>query len=282
MASIHRGYMGYATIGETNVRFSDANITARQDVNIPDMVMGHWDRAAYNYQKVEVGGTISGPVTETFAAGAGSIWNWAAVRDNCGAITAKDVVLNYFCDAGGTNGSRTFTGMLANSVNFSCSAGDIAQFSIETMGVTAGAFGAPVSGPGITVTEKLLTWEQVGVTIASGGVIVPTGALLSAFDFTIANNCEAFYALGGNLFPTEVVPGPRTITGSISAYDPQAFNGVDSYDDYQADGGRSTITFDLGGTVVSFKVMFHRSEPTLNSGAIISTIAFTGTGVQSF
>lgn len=281
MSSIHKGYMGYANIGGTNIRFGDANITVRQDVNIPDLVMGHFDRGAYNYGKIEIGGTISGPVTENFADNAGnSVWDWAYNRDSCGALTPKEVALYYFCDAGG-NGSRTFPVLLANSVNFSCAAGDVAQFSIEVIGADKPSWGGPVGGVTITDTEKLVTWDNVGLTITSGGVVVPTNALLSSFDFTVANNCEAFWALGStDLYPVEIVSGLRTITGSISAYDPQAFDGVDSYGGYDADSGRATMSFNIGNTAVSFKVSFHRSEPVLNSGAIISTIGFTGTGIQ--
>jgi hypothetical protein len=279
--NIHPGYMGYANIGGTNVRFADANITARQDVLIPDMVMGNFDRAAYTFGKVEVGGSISGPVTESFAAGAGSIWDWAFTRDSCGALTAKDVSLYYFC--GGDNGSRTFPQVLANNCTFSCAAGDVAQFSVEVMGATAPTWGGGVSGNTITTTEKLLTWDKVGVSIASGGVSVPTNALLSNFEFTINNNVQAMYAItdGSNYFPTALVPGLRTITGSISCYDPQAFNGVDGYDNFEADGGRSTISFSIGSTSVSFKVQFHRVEPTLSAGPIVATVAFTGAGVQT-
>ena len=67
MGSVFPGYRGLADIGGVGqVRFADASITAKQEVEAPDLIMGDWDHDAYVYGKIEVGGTISGPVTETF------------------------------------------------------------------------------------------------------------------------------------------------------------------------------------------------------------------------
>jgi len=283
MAQVYPGYMGLADIGGTQVRFADANIAATQSVEAPDLIMGDYDRDAYVYGKIEVGGSISGPVTETFATGGGSIWSWATARDDCGNPTEKDLTLYYFCGGSG-NSSRSFSGMLVNSLNFSCSAGDVAQFSLDVMGRGADPWGTG-DPPPKQDAEKLVTWDKVGVTITPGSDSTWSPAVdvgFSNFDFTLANNLEAVYSLGqANLFPYDIVSGLRQISGSISVYNIPGSNGFDAWDDYQA-SNIGNITFNIGLLSISASVRFHRVEPANSVGPIMSTVAFTGVGHQSF
>lgn len=283
---VHPGYRGLADIpGVGQVRFADANMTARQEINAPDLIMGDWDHDAYVYGPIEVGGSISGPVTETFVSGSGGgtgIWNWGVRRQSpCGLLDSADVTLYYYC--GGTETKqRTFNDMYVNSVNFSCAAGDIAQFSIDTMAKNVGAWGTG-DPPQFTDAEKLITWDKVYVNITPGdeNVTLPASIAYSNFDFTISNNLETVYSLSQpNLFPYEIVPGLRTITGSVSVYDTPEFDGVDRWDDYLA-ANIGTIAFDIGGLTISMKVRFHRVEPASSVGPIVSTVGFTGVGHQT-
>jgi len=285
MANVHPGYRGLADIaGVGQVRFADANITARQEINAPDLIMGDWDHDAYVYGPIEVGGTISGPVTETFVSGGagGSLWDWGVKRyGTCGTLNTDTVTLYYYC--GGSDAkNRTFSNMLVNSLNFSCAAGDIANFSIDIIGTAAGAWGV-ADPPPFTTEEKLVTWDKVSVSISPGdeNFTPPANIAYSNFEFTIGNNVETVYALNQpNLFPYELVPGLRTITGSISVYNTPESDGVDTWDDYLA-SGMGTIGFDIGGLTISMKARFHRVEPTSATGPIISTIGFTGVGHQT-
>lgn len=289
MANIHPGYMGVITLGAggPNIRFGDCSLNIKQSALIPDLVMGHWDHAAYNMGKIEVGGGISGPVTASFAAGATSVWNWGYTRDLCGKIASKDVKVYYYCDAGSTDNVRSFTGLFCNSVGFSCAAGDVAQFTIEAIGTGVGTpFNSTATPPLNTVTEKLVTWDNCAPTLTAGTTILnPTTSGFSNFEFTVNNNAEAIWVMesGNSFYPSAVVAGLRTITGSLSSYDPSVFAGITGYNSpagWNADTSRATISFNIGGTSISFRVMFHRPEATLNTGPIISTIGFTGVGVQ--
>jgi len=283
---IHPGYMGTATVaGISAFRFESASINAKQAFEAPDMVMGHWDHAAYHPGKIDISGSISGPATENFASGgASSLWGWAVTRGTCGGLSEKNIDISYFCDT--TAKSRSFPNCLVNQVSFSCTAGDNAQFTLDVMGYTEPVWGT--TGPTLnTDTEKIITWDNTGVTITSGtGLIVPVDALLSAFEFTVGNNCAPYYSLtqATGYYPTAIVPGLRTITGSITAYDPQEFNGALGFNNptWDADTARATISFNIAGTTFDMKVQFHRNETTLSTGPIMSTIAFTGVGVQSF
>ena len=135
--------------------------------------------------------------------------------------------------------------------------------------------------PRFTDAEKLVTWDKVGVSITgNGGYAGPD--TFSNFEITVSNNVETAYALGQtDLFPFDLVPGLRTITGSVSAYNVPTANGADNWDAYDA-GTVGTITFDIGGLSVSALVRFHRVEPASSVGPIISTVGFTGVTSQNW
>ena len=283
---VHPGYRGLADIATIgNVRFGDASISAKQAVDAPDLIMGDWDHDAYVYGKVEVGGTISGPVTETFTKNNG-LWQWGTHREgDCGELSAHDITLYYYC-GGSQNNTRTFSNMLVNSIGFSCAAGDVAQFNMDLMGTYAGTWSSQIP-PHFTTAEKLITWDIVSVSISVGDehFTVPSNIAYSNFDFTVANNLTPVYSLGQNatvgLFPFDIVSGLRTITGSISVYDTPNSDGVDFWTQYEA-ANVSTINFNIGTLSLSMYVRFHRVEPASTVGPVISTIGFTGVSHQSF
>jgi len=290
MGNVFPGYMGLADIsGVGQVRFSDASISAKQTVDAPDLVNGDWDHDAYNYGKIEVGGSIAGPVTETFMSGSGGgagLWNWGVCRHGaCGILNAEDVTLYYYCNGGGSEyRSRAFSGMLVNSLGFSCAAGDVAQFTMDIMGSSAAPWGSS-NPPPKTDAEKLLTWDKVGIVITDGGDgDAPTSSLelaYSNFDFTISNNLNPVYSLGQkDLFPFEIVPGMRTITGTLSIYNTPQADGFNTYDLYDAKNP-CTISFTIGSIVLDMKVRFHRIEPSLNPNVVVSSLGFSGLTHQS-
>lgn len=280
MANVYAGYRGLADIGGVGqVRFADASISAKQTVEAPDLIVGDWDHDAYYYGKIDVGGSISGPVTETFISGSGGgtgLFTYAVTRNgDCGTLTAADTTLYYYC-GGSENRARTFTGMYVNTLGFSCAAGDVAQFTMDLMGSGASAW-LTTDPPHFTTAEKLLTWEKVGIVITPGSEYTPPASIAySNFNFDISNNLQPVYSLGQtNLYPYEIVPGLRTISGSISVYNTPDFHGEDAWDDYVA-AGVSTITFAIGSISISMKVRFHRVEPASSTGPIISSVGFTG------
>lgn len=285
MADVFAGYRGLVDIAAVGqVRFADASITARQTVEIPDLIMGDVDHDAYVYGKIEVGGSISGPVTETFISGSGGggLWDWGAKRyGDCLTMEDNDVDVYYYC-GGSNNRHRQFTGMYVNTLGFSCAAGDIAQFNMDLMGKSAGDWDQN-DPPLFTTAEKLITWDKVTISIVVGdeSFTVPSNIQYSNFDLTISNNLQPVYTLGQNdtvgLFPFEIVPGLRTVNGSISVYNTPQADGVDKWDDYVA-ANFGTITFNIATLTITMNARFHRVEPASSVGPIVSTIGFTSVG----
>lgn len=280
IGDLNPGYMGTANItGIGNFRFQDSSLAVTQEVNAPDLVMGDWDHDAWNYGPITVGGSLSGPMTENFAAN--GAWNWAYLRNasNCGGLESKDVELYYFCNRGGAavNNSRTFNGMLVNSLQISCSAGDVATFSMDLLGVGASAWGAGTPQRN-TTSEKLLTWDKVSVSVVGPGG--GGNVNYSNFDVTIGNNLEAQYALSqADLFPFDIVPGMRSITGTLTVYNVDGGTNNTSWDDYLA-SDVATITINLNGSPIQFYAALHRIQPSQNPNVITSTLGFTGVTSQ--
>lgn len=286
MATVNPGYMGWANFGGTQFRFTDCNVSAKQDINAPDLITGHWNRQAYNYGKVDIGGTISGPVGELFAAGTGSIWSKAVTRNDCGELDEETLDVHYYCGTGSSSiNDIKFAGAKVNSVTFSCAAGDVAQFSVDLIGKGQPEYNSG-SGGTFETPEKLVTWDKVSLTVTPGaGGTQSFGAeLFSNFEVTFGNNVEAVYALGtGDLFPYALVDGLTTITGSVSVYNIPGMLGVNDWGSYEANpaaGNCGTISFSVGGTPMTLNVRWHRVEPTASVGPIISTVAFTGVTTQ--
>jgi len=289
MANVHAGYRGIATFSALPapgyVRFSDGAISAKQSVNAPDLIMGDYDHNAYNYEKIEVNGNMSGPVTETFASGAGGLLQWACGRNNCGLLTPSDVELFYYCDEnqGAAYKYQQFLGMYANSVTFTCTAGDVATWSMDVLAASAGAFDV-TAPPSYTTAEKLITWDQTSLVLTpSTDINEGVPAAYQTFELTVANNIEPVYAIKTgvqNLFPYEMVPGMRTITGNFTVFDIQNIPGSDDWNGYSA-GSEGSLQFNIGATSVTLKCRFARIDPKIAVGPITSTVAFVGVTHQT-
>jgi hypothetical protein len=305
LGDIRAGYRGYADIGPGNkLRFESADISAKQTVNAPEMVMGDMDRNVYNYGAVTYEGNISGPVTEGFLSGATSILTWGTFRNDCALLQYADTIdLYYYC--GGTDGGkqRKFKRVYANSLDISANAGDVAQFSIGVAGEDADPWAPWGAGAGfhLTDTEKLVTWDKFTVEIVNRADPSPAGLEpvifpISSFTLNVNNNIQAQYTLQkpssdaseyvhNTLKPFRLVPGMRAISGSITAYNIPSWDGFDSFNDYCSDA-YSTLTIKLtsscsGGELdLSTNVRFDRIQPSLSSGVLTSTLAFNGVANQ--
>ena len=291
--AINAGYMGLAEIasgGGIKLRFSDASVSAKQEVQAPDLIMGDWDRDSFWYGPITIDGSLSGPVDETFAESGTGILTWAIKRETCGLLNPDKLDLWYFCSNGADINSlyshAQFPEILANSVSINATAGDVANFSIDFVGAAPNDV-VPIydnnSTDPLTETRKLVTWEKLGVTLkANDGIIFATTPLISAFEFTVNNNVTAVYSMGQkNLYPAQLIPGIRQITGSVTFYNmPQDPNSVPMrWDDYASDAP-GYVMFSIGSVDITVKCRFHRINPSSNPGPITATLAFTGVGHQ--
>ena len=294
---INQGFRGIATIGGEQLRFESADISAKQSINAPDLVMGNEDRMAYNYGAITYDGSISGPITEDWLGGV-NIFNWACYRGAPGAcipLQAYDIGLYYYCEGAGGR-DKLFTDCLVNTLDISATAGDTATYNLGIIALNKGD--SPFSDaapPNKTNPEKIITWEKINLTVDTSADDSKAGAAdfsdiaISAFTLNVNNNITPQYSLGQpDLTPYDLVHGIRTISGSITAYDVPKADGVTTFSEYCA-GNEAVITLDLSTSTceartlgpISIKVRFDRVQPSLSSGILTSTIAFNGVNEQA-
>ena len=284
---IKPGFRGFAEIDGSSpparLRFNSCSLNAVQGIEAPDMVMGDDTHDAWAYGKIEVGGSLSGPVTE-------STGRFIDLVDE--ALTTGGVQINVKYYEGYTRG---FTGCHLNSFTFNVTAGDIAQFTLEIIGKTKLDVD-PTMASGYTKGEKLVTWDKASIRIWSGAN--PNGKLdedadwstiydtldfqsdLSAFSFTASNNISRQFILGVSDLFGDLVEGMKKVTGNISSYTIKTSDGLGAGANYwgQYEGDYAfPIRFDIGNNLsVNAGVRFHRSTADLGIGPVISTINFEG------
>ena len=258
--TIYAGYIGIATLGGYTYRITEGNIAAVQDVNAPDVIMGDYFHDAWNYGPAQVGGTISGPLTENSK----NLWDWATSRDPCGELSGRTVTINYSC-----GDSVRVTSAMISSLNLSVSAGDVAQFSVQFTGKNEPSYG---SGQGVSYVEaeKLITWDECSCSLMGDGEGF-------AFDLTWNNNPMPVPVMGeGTLWPNTILGGLVTINGSLSFYNVGQDGGARSWTAYSAEGAATSIKFRLGPINANIKAALHRITPSSNPGVVTSTVGFSG------
>jgi len=281
-STIKPGFRGYAEIHDATprkrLRFNTCSLNAVQEIEAPDMVMGDDTHDAWAYGKIEVGGTISGPVTESTGQ---FIDELEANLEDGVQIDVK------YYDSTFTRG---FTGCRLNSFTFNVSAGEVVNFSLDIIGVRKLDTG-PVMTTGFTKGEKLVTWDKASIRIGSlktdddpdwstiyDTLTFQTG--LQAFTFTASNNITRQFILGESDLFGNLVKGMKSVTGSISSYVLKSSEGlgagVNYWDQYEGDQAYP-IRFDIGSDLrVTAAVRFHRGTTELGVGPVITQIGFTG------
>jgi len=271
------GFTGYAKLGTEYLRFNSCSLNAVQEVEAPDMVMGDYTHNAWAYGKIDVGGSISGPMTESSMAFLNAAWN----------STGADVDVKYY---GGF--TRRFSGMRVNSITFNVNAGEVVQFTSDFIGSGWSTTAAGTMDP-YTVTEKLITWDQAALYRGTKGAagsssITNEIANLQSFSITITNNITRQYVIKASDLYGTLVRGMSAVTGSLVNYTLKSAEGFLGAGTQTGEGAEAwgeysgtdyyPIKFSLGAYNITCTVVFHRATSELSVGPVLTTIGFTGIG----
>jgi len=289
MASIVKpGFRGYAEIAGTSspmrIRFNGCTLNAEQQIEAPDMVMGDDTHNAWAFGKIEVAGSINGPVTE-------STGDFIDVLES---NFEDGVTINVKYYDGYT---RAFEGCRLNSFSFNVSAGEVVNFTLEIVG-TKRSNTNPDMTDGFTKSEKLVTWDKSSIRILKDGGDNPLLKLdddsdwatvydsltfmggLSAFSFTASNNVTRQFILGQSDLFGDLVEGIKNVEGNITSYTERSSEGVGIGANYwdQYDGDHAyPIRFDIGANLhVRAAVRFARGTSESQPGPIVTTVNFKG------
>lgn len=273
--NITPGFTGWLSVaGESaKLRFATCGINAVQEVEAPDMVMGDYTHNAWAYGKIEVGGSVSGPLDE----------NGMSVIDALWGGTPKTITVRYY------NGfDREFQYCLANSLTLNVNAGDIVNFTLDVIGTGFNTTVTPTVP--YTSTTKLLTWDKAAMFIGTQSSSTFTGGSmlndLQSFSITITNNITRQFAIRASDLYGKLVRGMSAVTGSMVSYTlkssanfstGQTGRGALHWDAY-ANNAYYPIWFNLGGKEIRATVVFHRGTSELSTGPVLTTLGFTGIG----
>jgi hypothetical protein len=256
--TISAGFMGKVTVDGNATYVNSCSIARKQGVQIPDAVMGTYQRVVGGADKIEISGGCSGPVTDSFV----SIWGYALNRTGeCPQPEKIDITVDMGC----SNDVHTYNVMI-NSATLSCTAGDVVQFSFDVIGNDAGGV---VGAGGDFGSGRVVTWDSIVVDNPPG-----SGEVASV-EMTINNACTPIYKIGsGTLWPDDIIGGIQTITGSVSVYG-GTFDGAGWERQSDFASGTGSISFGSLGTVTG--VTYHRPVPNLGVGPVIIQYPFTCT-----
>lgn len=269
--------MGLGVIDGLKIRVSEFSVNVKQEVEFYDHIIGlrdslpsgldtKGDDGKLNVQKtfwrpgVKIcTGNVSFPATAK---------NLQKAFDLVKTGDDFELKFTYACN----DVKRVFKFCKVSSFNFSVTAGDHAtiQLGIMAREMTEGTGSYRWTSP-----EKLLTWDEVGITSISTHKI-------QMFSFVVNNPCLPIYTAGTNssndLFPKKIRIGMQTVTGSIVYY----IKGI-SYNDLDASTGVNTIDIKISDKCsVSFNeslcVIYKPIERAANIGALLHTLPFVGVG----
>jgi hypothetical protein len=275
--SLKSGYMGLCILDGLKIRVNDFSVNVKQEVEFYDHIIGlrdslpsglntKGDTGRLNVQKtfwrpgVKIcTGNISFPATTK---------NLQKTFDLVKTGDDFELIFTYSCN----DVRRTFKFCKISSFNFTVTAGDhaVIQLSIMARDMTEGTGSSRLTSP-----EKLLTWDQIGITSISSHKI-------QMFSFVVNNPCIPIYTAGTNssndLFPKKIRVGMQSVTGSIVYY----IKGI-SYTDLDKDTGINTINIKISDKCsVTFNeslcVVYKPIERGSNIGALLHTLPFVGIG----
>lgn len=267
--TVHMGYVGQAKIKDTYYLMTGSSLNATQAVEAPDTVGGAAMRKGAIHGKIEIGGNITGPIHEN----ASELYDLSMTRDSgLDHMANKFTVLISYYQAGGTE----FKDCVVNSLQLSCTAGEVATFTLDVVGLSAAANTTPVSDTSVACA-KLMTWDQCTVTGAPAAM-----DQVQSINMTLNNNVQRAYVLGqDNFFPADIPCGFREMSGTISAYaEGSPFDAGGGADDWAASKITDATELSLAiGDVMTLKCenpIYHRAEGQGQTGPAIYSLNYTG------
>ena len=259
------GYMGSAKIDDVVVYLTGSSLNPTQQINAPDVVQGRVIKKVWNWSKIEVGGNMSGPLTDRM----GPIWDKATARDT------DELDNNHLCDVTICyieGGCRAFSGMAINSMEINVQAGEVANFTIDFMGPSWDKDAAASDVNDDDDCVMIVTWDQCEASI--GGL---SGEVNSA-SVSVANNVERLYRLNqDNMNAYKMLAGFKQITGSVAYYaDGPPDEGSTTIEKCGQDVAKVEMTFgDCGDSMdIDYNAAVQRGEGSAGTGVGIYTYNF--------
>jgi len=200
--------------GTHRVRATSADIRANQAIDSENVVDGKIDRTTYRVGPIEVGGSIAFPaVYEDGSTVTAALWRYCLQRGNDGSLGQIIAINVKYADSG----AYSYTNNIIDTFEFSVTQSEVVNINVGVIGRARNSFitatQAEVANFYTYRNTRVVTWNDA--VVAFSGVGLQSNEVRS-FTATVNNNSQRFYTLNGQLFPQDVAPTKRDITGSLS------------------------------------------------------------------
>lgn len=236
MAYAQMGFVGFVNFGAdwggqpVTVRAESCDLKMKQEIELPNLVDGKYDKTAYFMKPKQIEGALSFPAVA--GDGSGAVFNrsfdWAWKRDlgTGRLVSSGDVTVKYF---GGF--AYRYTGCVVDSWDFSAEQGGMVKINMnligkqrfQEMGYGTQTPGTNDYGIGPNYSfqgnSRVIGWNDVQLDITGDGINVRSVDCgindgIRSFTMNIKNNVQRFYALGC-FTPVDVTAGKRDISGTM-------------------------------------------------------------------
>ena len=224
MADLKAGYIGIAQLESgLKIRCIDFNVNPQQDALFYNHAIGLNDTVPTNSStKGEVVGTIQtqrriwrpSPIAlsggMSFPATEG---NLQEMFDHMKYGTYFNLDFEYYCET-----QRKFTNCRLNSYNFSITAGDIINTTVDLQALDVEDNTGHI---GNSDPEKLITWDKVEISISGDSGI--DNSYIQGLDINVNNNLTPIYTANpgtamDNLLPYDLRLGMQEVTGNLTLF----------------------------------------------------------------
>jgi len=290
---------------EIVVRALSCNISAKQNIEYPDVVDGRIDNTLYQLGPRTVDGDCEFPlVHEGINLGSSKIcnpeatcannlanrlWGIAAARDQVGRLTSQFNVDVRYTD----NTAFRYPNCIINTMKIGVNQSEPVRVSFGVIGGASvtDSVREPLTSerdPTFLSPARIITWNdfRINVFIDEAGLTIP-GSYIRRFEVTLNNNAERFYTLNGKLIPQDITAQKRNISGSMAlmGFSAKQFHDF-IYNNQQRFTSQSKIAFGytLGSSVVPYwatalwGVIFQIEEVAISNGIVETMIPFRALG----
>lgn len=206
------GFVGYVQFENSLVRATSADVKATQNIEKPNVVDGKLDKTVYQLGPIEVGGTIAFPaIHEDGSAVTALLWKRAIERSTAdGKLTKLQFINIRYNDTA----AYQYNQCLVDTFEFAAAQYDMVNISVGIIGISRqqGTILAPNNFYAFRNT-RAVTWNDAVVNFS--GPVTVNGDEIRNFTVSLANNSQRFYTLNRSLFPQDIAPTKRDITGSV-------------------------------------------------------------------
>jgi len=227
------------------IRANSCDVALSQAIDAPDVIDGRYDRTIYSLQPFEVGGSVEFPAIygtgASCASPAGILLGFTTYRTPVGKLIDFDIDVKY---SGQASTDFAYPDCIVDTWSFTGTQSEQTTCNVGLIGTKRDPSALTIDSDETPVTRSI-NWNDLFINIEvpsiDGGII--QGQYVRSFTVEINNNAIRIYTLNNSLYPQDISPTKRDITGSIVFMGRQAVVSQRALENVTRCSENSTIQF---------------------------------------